>query len=298
MLHLGLARGAARVARAGRDRASTRWRRSSTALGDRLGPNAEPLRQAVAAAPARLRRGGRRDRRGRRRRRRRALTRMGQRIEDYALIGDTQTAALVGQATARSTGCACPASTPARSSRRCSATATTDGGRSRPAGGLQRVERALPRRHARARDDVPHRRRRRAPHRLHADPRPDRRHRARRRRRLGPGPDAHGPRRSGSTTGRSCRGSAAPTTGSSARSPAPTRSCLRTPVHTHGAGKATVADFVVEAGETVPFVLAYHASHEPRPAPLDADARGQGDRALVAAAGRRSARTRASGATR
>ena len=30
---------------------------------------------------------------------------------------------------------------------------------------------------------------------------------------------------------------------------------LQTPVHTHGAGKTTVADFVVEAGETVPFIL-------------------------------------------
>ncbi|MGZ4736136.1 MAG: glycoside hydrolase family 15 protein [Acidimicrobiia bacterium] len=40
---------------------------------------------------------------------------------------------------------------------------------------------------------------------------------------------------------------------------------LRTPVHTHGAGKATVADFVVEAGETVPFLLAYYASHEAPP---------------------------------
>jgi GH15 family glucan-1,4-alpha-glucosidase len=36
---------------------------------------------------------------------------------------------------------------------------------------------------------------------------------------------------------------------------------LATPVATHGAGKATVADFVVEAGDKVPFVLAYHASH-------------------------------------
>ena len=33
-----------------------------------------------------------------------------------------------------------------------------------------------------------------------------------------------------------------------------TRSACETPVHTHGAGKATVADFVVEAGEKVPFV--------------------------------------------
>jgi GH15 family glucan-1,4-alpha-glucosidase len=46
---------------------------------------------------------------------------------------------------------------------------------------------------------------------------------------------------------------------------------LRTPVRTHGAGKATVADFVVEEGETVPFVLAYHESHDPVPRPLNAE---------------------------
>ncbi len=45
---------------------------------------------------------------------------------------------------------------------------------------------------------------------------------------------------------------------------------LRTPVHTHGAGRNTVADFVVEAGEQVPFVLAYYASHETEPRRVDA----------------------------
>jgi GH15 family glucan-1,4-alpha-glucosidase len=40
---------------------------------------------------------------------------------------------------------------------------------------------------------------------------------------------------------------------------------LETPVHTHGAGKATVADFVVEAGDKVPFSLAYHPSHDEPP---------------------------------
>jgi GH15 family glucan-1,4-alpha-glucosidase len=40
---------------------------------------------------------------------------------------------------------------------------------------------------------------------------------------------------------------------------------LHTPVHTHGAGRTTVADFVVEEGDEVPFVLAYYASHEPPP---------------------------------
>jgi GH15 family glucan-1,4-alpha-glucosidase len=46
--------------------------------------------------------------------------------------------------------------------------------------------------------------------------------------------------------------------------------CLNTPAHTHGAGKATVADFVVAAGEQVPFVLAYHPSHQPAPRFADA----------------------------
>ncbi|MGZ4712454.1 MAG: glycoside hydrolase family 15 protein [Acidimicrobiia bacterium] len=40
---------------------------------------------------------------------------------------------------------------------------------------------------------------------------------------------------------------------------------LRTPVRTHGAGHTTVADFVVEAGERVPFALTYHPSHAPIP---------------------------------
>lgn len=44
---------------------------------------------------------------------------------------------------------------------------------------------------------------------------------------------------------------------------------LSSPVHTHGAGKTTVADFVVEAGERKAFVLAYHQSHEPVPRPVD-----------------------------
>jgi GH15 family glucan-1,4-alpha-glucosidase len=46
---------------------------------------------------------------------------------------------------------------------------------------------------------------------------------------------------------------------------------LRTPVHTHGAGKATIADFIVNAGEKVPFVLAYYESHQPPPRAIDAE---------------------------
>ena len=43
---------------------------------------------------------------------------------------------------------------------------------------------------------------------------------------------------------------------------------------TEGAGDATVADFVVERGERVPFVLTWHPSHEPAPRP---DRCGPGD---------------------
>ena len=44
---------------------------------------------------------------------------------------------------------------------------------------------------------------------------------------------------------------------------------LHTPVHTHGAGQTTVADFVVEPGERVQFVLAHHESHTPVPRTFD-----------------------------
>ncbi len=42
---------------------------------------------------------------------------------------------------------------------------------------------------------------------------------------------------------------------------------LRTPVDLHGQGLKTVGDFVVTAGHTLPFVLTYQASHLPPPAP-------------------------------
>jgi GH15 family glucan-1,4-alpha-glucosidase len=43
-------------------------------------------------------------------------------------------------------------------------------------------------------------------------------------------------------------------------------------VPTHGVGLTTVADFVVRADQKVPFVLTWHPSHEPSPAPVDAEA--------------------------
>jgi GH15 family glucan-1,4-alpha-glucosidase len=46
---------------------------------------------------------------------------------------------------------------------------------------------------------------------------------------------------------------------------------LRTPVHLHGHDLATHGEFEVAAGERVPFVLTHHDSHLPRPIPVDAD---------------------------
>lgn len=46
---------------------------------------------------------------------------------------------------------------------------------------------------------------------------------------------------------------------------------LQTGVETHGEGLKTIADFVVHAGERVPFVLSWHPSHEPPPEALRAE---------------------------
>jgi GH15 family glucan-1,4-alpha-glucosidase len=46
---------------------------------------------------------------------------------------------------------------------------------------------------------------------------------------------------------------------------------LRTPVPTRGEGLSTVAEFAVSAGDRVPFVLTWHASHQPPPEPIDAE---------------------------
>ncbi len=49
----------------------------------------------------------------------------------------------------------------------------------------------------------------------------------------------------------------------------PDMTVLRTPVQTRGEDMTTVADFEVGAGETVPFVLTYGPSHLPVPKPID-----------------------------
>ena len=45
--------------------------------------------------------------------------------------------------------------------------------------------------------------------------------------------------------------------------------CLRTPVDVHGEDLTTVADFVVEPGQRIPFVLTWFPSHEPPPPPVN-----------------------------
>jgi len=49
----------------------------------------------------------------------------------------------------------------------------------------------------------------------------------------------------------------------------PDQVVLRTPVPIHGEGAKTVAEFTVEAGETVPFTLTYAPSHLPPPESVD-----------------------------
>jgi GH15 family glucan-1,4-alpha-glucosidase len=46
---------------------------------------------------------------------------------------------------------------------------------------------------------------------------------------------------------------------------------LRTPVETHGEDFATVAEFIVEAHDRVPFVLTWQESHQPAPKPIHPD---------------------------
>jgi GH15 family glucan-1,4-alpha-glucosidase len=45
--------------------------------------------------------------------------------------------------------------------------------------------------------------------------------------------------------------------------------CFRTPAHTHGENMRTVSEFVVEEGERVPFVLTWFPSHDDSPAAID-----------------------------
>ncbi|MGH6979859.1 MAG: glycoside hydrolase family 15 protein, partial [Stellaceae bacterium] len=50
----------------------------------------------------------------------------------------------------------------------------------------------------------------------------------------------------------------------------PHRVCLRSPIETHGEDMATTADFTVAQGQSLPFARPYGRSHRPVPAPIDA----------------------------
>lgn len=52
----------------------------------------------------------------------------------------------------------------------------------------------------------------------------------------------------------------------------PDMAILRPPIKTHGEAQTTIADFTVEAGQTYPFVLTYSASHLAPPAAIDPQA--------------------------
>jgi GH15 family glucan-1,4-alpha-glucosidase len=45
--------------------------------------------------------------------------------------------------------------------------------------------------------------------------------------------------------------------------------CFRTPAHTRGENMRTVSEFTIEEGERVPFVLTWYPSHEPEPARIE-----------------------------
>ena len=219
------------------------------------------------------------------------------RIEDYALIGDTHTAALVGQR--RLDRLAVPAALRLRrrASPPCSATPTTTGAGSSPRPAASSASSAVPRRHARARDDVPHRRRRRARHRLHADPPPG--------------------RSRSCASSRACRVASRCTWTCASASTTARRAVGRRSVDgrlratagpdalvAHDAGRARRRRATApsptswsQPGDRVPFVLAWHPSHEPPPRPATRSASLQRHERRGGDGGRRSARTQGRGAS-
>ena len=74
--------------------------------------------------------------------------------------------------------------------------------------------------------------------------------------------------------------------------------CFRTPVEVRGEDMTTVSEFMLRAGERIPFVLTWFPSHEPLPGRVDAEQALARDGGLLARLGRHAAPTTATTTTR